>query len=579
MSNVQPKQVKVVSVDDPVTEWSDTIAVVERYAPSKDYFRVATSDFSQSNISWLINTNSAEAFIDRGFIAEVKVRFTINSVARPGSRNCLSDGAFSLRSNPLNSGLLNMSLKCGNVITSLPISECLPALERMLQPDGSKYIGNIGPTMVDQFKYFQAAAGSSRNSISPYSQLAFDCAHGRGAIPYTVISNTPTQAVIEYVLYEQLFLSPLINNLKQQATGFTHITQLQLQLQFRSNACEAMFNIYNGALDTNPYLAGSFQVMAQPILHVCQLLDPLKVSPSVTSYPLFDTNRYVTNFNLPQTPLSTVSVTTNVLQLANIPRYCVIYAIRNFNNLGIDEARAFAPIQSLAINFNNVQYLTQADTSQLFKMSVQNGLQSSFVNFTGIASTGVASNVYRATVQETAGAPIVLQFGKDIPLSDASICVSTATKCNLQITAQIRNNDKEDYDWEPQLYDYSLYVMLINDVSISTYGANSGSIATSLFTPLDCLNARKHSATVKYTVFNNRPFGAGGSCDMTGKYDDVKALKDRSGKEEVNDMNGEGLVTINRAYQGAGRSGGRSGGGNSGGAKMSKEDLKRMLLE
>jgi hypothetical protein len=142
----------------------------------------------------------------------------------------------------------------------------------------------------------------------------------------------------------------------------------------------------------------------------------------------------------------------NSLQLNQIPDKLVFYIRQTGSNQSYGSPDVAFPVTGISINFNNNSgILATAQRQDLWQMSRNNGLNSSWLEFSGLAnlssvytSTGLPPDVTNpnyATVRavQTVGSYVVLEFGKDIQLVEDFYAPGSLGNFNLQMNVYAEN--------------------------------------------------------------------------------------------------------------------------------------------
>lgn len=506
MSNIQPRELKTVVTKDGIVDWCEELMVVEKASANNQDFPVVSTNFSSSQASFTININSRDAVIDRNIMIECPLTLTLTTLS-PIQGNLLYDNQYAFRDFPINRMISSITLSIGNVSVTSQVADLIPALARSFVSDVNKYTSHgTSVTMADQYKYYRNSLGSSRNPLNNFDTGGLDNVNPRGAYPVIITGNNTTQAVLQTTLYEPLFISPLIASLKERVIGFTHLTQILVQIQWCSDASR-MFSAYSDNILPPNKLIPSL-VWGQPLLRVCQYTDALMIAPSVTSYAYAGTSRYTTDFVVPQNS-NNFSVATQNVQLDVIPKYMLLYAMPNWNNCSPTVSSHFLPINTLQINFNNVSYCSSMSQNDLYKYSVQNGVDMNFLQWNGTAHANGRTEV------PTVGSVVCFKFGDQIPLP-SQWSVGCSVKCNISANVQLYNNDVSPLT--ESVYNYTLYMAFVNDSVVSLFGSNSGSVITAPLTEVDVLQSQKESPVVNYSELNTHGFGSGSGLGKLSNY-------------------------------------------------------------
>jgi hypothetical protein len=155
---------------------------------------------------------------------------------------------------------------------------------------------------------------------------------------------------------------------------------------------------------------------------------PSDLMPARNVVPFYEMPRYITSAGT-ITSGASASVKTNSLQLNQIPDKLIIF-VRDANSNGTATAFAATGVRpdyflqigsatsgGVTINFNNMSgILASATTQDLYRYSVENGSNQSWLEYSGGANVPGAFSVGK--VLPTTGSMLVLAFGKDIQLSE-----------------------------------------------------------------------------------------------------------------------------------------------------------------
>jgi len=500
MSNIQPSVLQTCLIKDPIVDFPKEMFCVEKSASTSQDFLVTTNNYSTASTSFQINVNSKDAIIDRNIILTQPLTINIQRTptGAPLVGSIFVGNAYGFRSWPLNKGISSITAQIGNISVTQQTADLMPAFERVYSKVWEKYMDyGTTVTMPDKTKELDSSLNTSSNPLAGYSTVGFETVSPRGGWPALVTSNTTTNGSISATLYEPLFLSPLIASLRERVTGFTHLTSIIITINWAGNLADRIFNCVQGIAGRTSYTQLSNVVFGPPTLTVTQYIDPLIIAPSVSVYSNNIAERYTTDFTLPNNT-NIFSVASQTIQLSSIPKLMIVYAMRNWNNFDMSRNNSFVAINGIQVNFNGVSYMNSTPQNILYKYSVQNGVNMSWLDWSGQANGfGISAIV------PTVGSVLALSFGNQIPLP-STLAPSTSCKVNLSINVQMYNQDAGSNAPEP----YTLYLALVYDGSISLYGSNSGTQNYSCITELDTLQAVKESPEVSYHLKNDHGFGS-----------------------------------------------------------------------
>ena len=252
MSQVQPRELKTVVTKDPIVDFCEEVFIVEKGASNNQDFPVVSNNYSSSQTSFTINLNSRDAIIDRNFILQQPLSLTV-SLATPiaGGTPILVPNQWSFRDFPLNRMASTITLSVGNVSVTAQVSDLTGALARTFISDNTKYTAQgCSITMQEQSKYISNTLGSSRSPYNQFNSGGLDNVMPRGAYDcfVTTASFADRTQTINTTLYEPLFISPLITKLSERVVGFTHLTQILVNITWCADPAR-MIAINNNQVD------------------------------------------------------------------------------------------------------------------------------------------------------------------------------------------------------------------------------------------------------------------------------------------------------------------------------------------
>jgi len=598
MSNVQPQELSTVLRVDPLISFHQPQFVVEKSASTNQTFNVTTSNYSGAQTSFLINVNSRDAIINGYLLMEQAIRLrcvSSRAVDRDVSPSLYQSNLAAFKNFPINRLINTITCRFGNVSVSSQVGDLMNGLSSCFTKAETRDLDyGLSISLPDKYKYVIDGYGAANNPLNTYVAGGLDTTNTRGAWPQTVtvpVDDTGlTEFTVDTVLYEPLWISPLVQSLRERVGGFTHLTSIEVIIQWKADG-NNIYSFSNQSLrgaDWTATITPTFT--APPILYVNQLVDPLFVPPAITNYNYSEiSNRYTTDFTAPAPVLggfSTVSVSSQTLQLDRIPKKVMIWASRNQNNLRPYENSYMMPIQNVSINFNNVNYCSEMAPPVIYANSVRNGLNMQWIDWSGLAQ---ANNLAAAP---TAGGPLVFDFGACIPLPN-QYSVGCSAKVNFSATVQFANKDGAD-KYVNQSRAYTMYIAFQSDSSISLFGNNVGSTTISPLSEIDVLKAQSEAPQIHASEHGDSFGGASGLGFLNNyissgklkkhagmvrmaaplvKYG-LKASGNKTARHVADAMNALGFGEDEMESMGGTRTGGELVGGRG----MSKAQLKRRLL-
>ena len=206
-----------------------------------------------------------------------------------------------------------------------------------------------------------------------------------------------------------------------------------------------------------------------------------QVLPSRCIVPYYECPRYITQCQ--EIPAGEVKhVVLNTIALNSIPDYLIIFCRKPIAQQRGYDSDSFFSIESISMNFNNNSGLLSGTPKNiLYNISRQNNLNASWNEWNGrTVSTKNAVNANNVSICRTGGAPLILQFGKDIQLP-SYLCSGSLGNFNLQFTLGVLNQALEAIAPE-------LVVITVNSGIFVSHGGTS-SVFTGVLSRSDVLDA------------------------------------------------------------------------------------------
>jgi hypothetical protein len=310
--------------------------------------------------------------------------------------------------------------------------------------------------MLDNFQNYSDGVGSSLNPLLGYAQSAYEL--GRAAIGYEVISNGPTGAVVTIDSTEPVLLSPFtfgdnsydtpgligVNSMTYYAT----LGNVQRCLSLIQNQGVTGISITNTTVEIVDANLQFLYLTPQPNTSIPRSL--VNSYYSAVDFPTQSLNTYA--------PGDTIQIPMSSIQLNGIPKRLVIFAGQNATTLSQDKGFISDTYLSLAQNspivltWNNNQFLASYTNKQLYDLSVSNGYDGSYAQW----------SKYRGSV-------LVLEFGKDIGLMPDQ-APGLGGNFQLQVNASFTNTNPTQTIANPTLHCVVIYegIFAIDNGSCST---------------------------------------------------------------------------------------------------------------
>jgi hypothetical protein len=442
--------IKVLTVDEPRLKLGNTrVWACIRGGQDVTYYQYPSTSFNNSGFNFITNPPSNTTVLDRLAILRtpVNITFTANS----NTSNILQPGLDAFRSFPISSITNTLSCTLNGFPMPIELSEVVHALSRFhLDIDQKNEYISLLAQMDDNYQNYSDGIGCNNNPLGLYKDNSTQVP--RGAYPYTVISNTPTSAEISAVLYEPVILPPFLWD-GQQAGGLVGINTLQFNYILNQNPQHIWSHASTGSTIDDMQI--TFTQPSMMLGFVTPKL--LQKIPPMVSYPYFQISKFITQYSRTLAPNTQDTYTSAVIQLSSIPRKLYMY-LKQSNNITyssltnmIETTDTFLKINNISINWDNRQgVLSGADPSQLYQLSVLNGLKLPWVEFNGLTQEISSVPGQNTLVKGLTGSIICIELGRDIGLRDDQ-CEGLLDKINLQITVTATNIN-QTVTLRPDLY-------------------------------------------------------------------------------------------------------------------------------
>ena len=539
-------------------------------ASQNTYQTFNATSTSTSQISFNVNVPSENTILDRNVLISATYDFTYTTTsALLATEVVMKYGLHdAFQAFPLNQSIVSMNATINNTSVSINSQDVLPILLKLIpQRELQKYQG-LTPCLVDTFgfdlngSYYTeniAANGVSEN-VNPLGSIHTASQEGvvlpRGAFPLKsiVITNTgntnfltvktagdPAVTVrMTAEFTEPLFISPFIFGGKyDNGQGLVGINTLNLNL----NIDTTLKRFWSHAVGAAPNYSGTYSLTLNAITNAKLLVNFLTSQPTdlikaKNVVPFMDYPRYITGVansqQLNKNAGNAPSIPTQNIQLNQIPDLILI-ALRKpvANQTGLDPT-LFFPITGVSVNFNNASgLLSSATQQQLYEMSRDNGVQQSWLEWSGRVNSYTSTNDAAAIAADastfsrlTAGSVLAINPSKDLSLP-SYLSNGSIGQFNLQMNITATNYSSVDITPE-------IVVVCCNSGVFSTI-AGSSAIYTGLLTKQMVLDVASQQSPVS-SLSNNRLIGGALSDMISTNMRDIPIVK--SAIEKANGRGG-----------------------------------------
>jgi|SRR5581483_4609938 len=474
-------------------------------------YQVPATSFSTSQISWTIVPPSKSSILDRKILMAWNVHLELTGTTSylqppdvPLATNLLFDGNWSFRAHPIQRMISSLAVAINGNTVSMEPYIVIDAMERVHDPIQFELgYNSVGPNFTDKYANYSDGAVSNNDPLGAYYDSA--PSDPRGAYNVTVSDNSPTGAKIDATIYEYIMLPPLISgsdadgNIREHG-GLTHLDTFTISATLINQQARILsisdptFTLGFGTTLTNAVLSFNTSPMILATWITPRLTEP--IPPSIT-YPYFQINRYTQsagNLSRLGGGSDTGTFSSQVISLNSIPLKMYIYCKRSQGfTLGTPSTASgltdtFCAINSVSLSFNNISgLLSGASQMQLYQMSVDNGLNMSWNQFSGITQRVAAINDEDSTRYGTVGSVLVIDPSRDLGLKDGESPGSLGQYL-LQVTSMNVTNIDRVTDVSVVHVPFEITIVCVFDGLLSVSN-NSGTTIIGNASRADVLNA------------------------------------------------------------------------------------------
>ena len=559
-----------------------------------------------SSISWNIQVPSEQTIIDRRVMwrSTVLLKLTVTGTASNAGQMpidvALTDA---LAPFPLHQLVSVMTATINNNSVSINMRDVLPALLRFNDRRELERYNGMTPVAYDLLADYGVGVGANLNPLGGWNNSADNDLLPRGSfsidaigavaspssltappttLPTPLVNGSAQDIYIQFTVAEPLLLSPFIfADPKSNNQGFYGVQNMNFVFNIGDATRVWRSALTNTGAGTTPY-NNTFITSASVVsFSQCQLIfnfltpHPSDLMSARNAVPYYELPRFITSPNV-AVPSSynpagtgnqlivpnTKILSTSSLQLNQIPDKLILQVRNPLNQVAWGQPDAFLVIQAISINFNNQSGILASATQQdLYRYSVENGSNQSWQEFSGFATVpDPASGCGRKI--PTAGSLLMLEFGKDIQLTEDYYSAGSLGNFNLQINITCFN--QFSYSITPEI------VVIAMNSGLFVNERGTSSTYTGILTKADVLSA---SAQEPYFMSSVKRMVGGGFLDslksVAGK---VLPHLLKAGKEELGKSDHPIAKLAHGALGAMGYGGQSGGGGSSGGARMKLAD-------
>jgi hypothetical protein len=559
-----------------------------------------------SSVTFNVQVPSEQTLIDRRVLwrSTVILKLTVTGTALNAGQNPLNIGVSdALSAFPLHQLATVMTATINNNSVSLNVRDVLPALLRFNdRRELQRYNGytTVAPDLLADYK---AGIGSNLNSLGSFSNASDNDLYQRGAFvidgistslvagvlssplvaPVPLVDGVPQDIYVQFTSTEPLLISPFIfADPKSNNQAFYGIQNMNMVFNIGDASRVWRSANYTNASTTSP-LGSTFitAVTVQSFANTQLLFNfltphPSDLMPARNSVPYYELPRFLTTGfagipgyvpSLGATTLAPAQqlLGTSSLQLNQIPDKLIIQVRNPLGSTAWGQPDAFLLIRGISIQFNNQSgILSSATVQDLYRYSVENGSNQSFQEFSGYATVpDPVSGLGRKI--PTSGSLLILEFGKDIQLTEDYYSSGSLGNFSLQVNLQVAN--QFPYQIAPEI------VLITMNSGLFVNERGTSSTYTGILTKQDVLEASAQEPMYQSSV--KRMVGGGFLDSLKSVAGKILPHLLKASKEELS-KSGHPVAKMAHSAMGAmgygASGGGASGGGSSGGARMRLAD-------
>jgi len=431
---------------------------------------------SASTVTFNIQVPSEQTIIDRRVLWSSQVTLRLTCANTPVGQLPVNYGVTdALSPFPLHQLATVMTATINNNSVSINIRDVLSSILRFHDRRELQRYNGMTTVMPDLLASYNDGVGallnslgswanSSDNDLLPRGSWVLDgisaVANGVTVIPSPQVAPTAGytgEILVQFTVTEPLLISPfLFSDPKSNNMGFYGVQNLNMVFNLGDAS-----RVWRTSNLVNQSLAPSFANEYISAISVSSIANSKLIFNFLTPHPsdLFSARNAVPFYEMPRyisTPGTTFdaytpgtaypnkqaikTVSTSSLQLNQIPDKIILQLRIPLAQQCPGNPDAFLGIAGVSINFNNQSGILASATPQdLWRYSVEGGSNQSWLEFSGLATVPDSVSGCGKKIP-TSGSLLILEFGKDIQLTEDYYASGSLGNFNLQIQIQAYNN-------------------------------------------------------------------------------------------------------------------------------------------
>jgi hypothetical protein len=452
-------------------------------------YAVNTDNHSNSSTTFNIPVPSTNVIMDRRLILEMPVE--IDFTCADNGERCLLPRRDGFRADPLSAICDN----CRVDINGLGIDSRPRYLRRPLLNYASNetraHLASITPCVPDRYSDYEDSVSATNSPFNGVQFEDYSGQSGRATYDWVITNNTNTTARVTAKLRCYVKVSPLLWGNADEQKGLANVSYCQVSFTWTNlYRLWSRDNDPDGLIGTPRPLSSMVVVLQKPTLYCTFFNHTLNTQiPSVVDYAHAQVIVANTNYS-EDTPAYSPhpgGLQATTFRLDVVPSYMYLFvqdAVSSTDgdlNRSVGYTDACYSIQRVSVTFNNRDSrLNVASPSQLYQLSVQNGLNQSFINFNGRAQ--IIDDATTGKRVGLGGSIIKLDFSKDLGLDNGLLPGMSGT---FQLSVQVDCTNESKRAVRPEL------IMLIINEGVLRVGSGTAGAWIGIMNAQDFMNIQE----------------------------------------------------------------------------------------
>ena len=494
MIEVPGNELKVVRVIDPRVDLTKSsnkkYGILESGVECTSMTSISNS-YSDSVINIQCDPPSDRVLVNRNIVVEIDAELNFVGLAPPGSvlLQCLGMNADpgvntgnsnrdAPRANGFRNSLTSIQIKVNNDTISANVNSFYKVFDRYYNDEvNRRSYSSMAPTALDRSLEYSDCFGTINNVLSSKFDLTGDEGRaGYDGVRLTV--NTQTNATVVFKIRGEIPVSPFLNaKLAEKSAWLVGIQNMSVILNLGSpgsgpfsGLVAALWSHDNGSASV--INSANVSVKGSQAYFTYITPDPTMPISTVNSYAYYEPVLYstVNQTPVPANGLSTIRL--NNIVLGSVPNRMYICVAEDDQSYNYSKTDTYCAIENVNITWDNRSALFSSYTvPQLYLVSVKNGLNSSFREFT-----------------QDVGSVICIEFGTDLSLG-STYSAGCLGSFSLSMIVQYRNQ-------RPNTLNQTQLKVVVVSEGVITISNNHISRSLGVLNRQDVLNAKADGAPI-----------------------------------------------------------------------------------